>query len=237
MSDTIYLFVTGFGRPDLLAHQHRLLNKYLTDPFSLIVVDNTDGPKSEQMQSECREWGMPYHRLATTTHLHPEALNYAAGLSWFDESIRYWGVIDHDLFPRAETGLIDKIDSAGFYGIGQRHTPTQSRYLFPGFAFFDKEWLNGRVPDFNGIRGIDRRDDGDCGSMMHPLFSEEDWAKMYRGEHGYGFLRDEDGFGLQSFGYEYFDRDWIHFTNASHWKEVPDSEGRDRAILEMLETL
>lgn len=231
----INLFVVGFGRPDLLREQRRLLNKYLADKFSLTVVDNTpDANGREGMARAAFDMGVQYVEVKSEKHEHPDALRVVATLA---RGSSYWGAIDHDLFPRAKTELIEKIDKAGFYGIGQRHGPTQARYLFPGFCFFSEEWLRGRVPNFDGIRGIDKRDDGDCGSMMNGLFTEEDWARMYRGEHGYGFLRDEDGHGLQSFGYEYFDRDWIHFTNGSNWKQVPDPEERTRLIMEKLASL
>lgn len=231
----LLLFITGFGRPDLLWEQKRLLGKYLDEDFSLQVVDNTiEHPHG--MEETCHELGITYIRCNSNKHEHPDALNLAAAIAGRSPQ-PYWGTIDHDVFPRGKSTLIDKIDQSGFYGIGQRHTPTQSRYLFPGFAFFKKEWLNGRVPNFQGIRGIDKRDDGDCGSMMAPLFTDEDWKGMHRGEHSYGFLTDEDGHGLQSYGYEVFDGSWIHFTNASRWKQIPDPEERDRLIFEKLAAL
>lgn len=231
----IDLFVVGFGRPDLLAHQHRLLTKYLGDDFTLNVLDNTqDTGLALEMQRIASEVGS-YLPVKSAKHEHPDALKIAAAVAEGMAS-DYWGTLDHDVFPRGPVTLIDKIDQAGFYGIGQRHTPTQTQYLWPGFCFWKREWLAGRTPNYDGIRGIDKRDDGDCGSMLHTLFDVEDWARLARPEHGYGTIRPPDTYGLQSFGYEFFDG-WVHLTNASRWMQVPDPDGRDSALLNMLAAL
>ncbi len=111
-------------------------------------------------------------------------------------------------------------------------------YVWPGWCFFSRKWLAGRVPDFNGIRGEHAFDDGDCGSLLHPLFSDTDWERLATVgvEHGYGTLREDDGHGLQSYGFERIDG-WVHFTNASRWKQIPDADERDRMVREMLEAL
>ncbi len=230
----IHFFVVGFGRPDLLPHQQRLLDKHLTDEHTLCLVDNTPDPG--QMESVCRELGVEYERSRSEKFLHNDALNQAALLA-HDRKYEFWMTLDHDVFPRRRTALVSKIKKAGFYGIGQYHHPTQRRYLWPGFAGFSRKWLNGRIPDFNGYRGENKRDDGDCGSMLANLFTDHDWDKMHRGLHGYGSIRPEDGVGLQSWGYEVFDNAWVHLTNASHWLAVPDPEGRDEKFREMLAKL
>lgn len=234
---TLDLFVTGYARPDLMREQHRLLTRYLAEPFTYTLLDNTpDERDAEAMSVTASDLGVSYMPVLSDKHEHADALALAARLAEEGESA-YWGCLDHDVFPRAHVTLIDKIRPSGFYGIGQRHAPTQTRYLFPGFVFFSREWLAGRKPNFHGIRGVDKRDDGDTGSMLHVLFDAEDWERMYRGEHGYGFIRDEDTYGLQSFGFEVFDGSWLHLTNASRWLEIPDPDERDRLFAEMLASL
>lgn len=230
------LFVTGFERPDLLREQRRLLDKYLADDFEVCVLDNSRTAETRRaMEVTCDDIGFGYRAVSSEKHEHPDALNLAASIA-ADLHVAYWGCLDHDVFPRRPTTLIDLIDKAGFYGIGQRHTPTQKQYLWPGFVFFSRDWLNGRVPNFNGIRGADKRDDGDCGSMLHTLFTDDDWTRVHRPEHGYGHIRPSDTYGLQSFGYEFFG-DWIHLTNASRWMEVPNPNERDMLLRDMLAAL
>lgn len=231
----IDLFIVGFNRPDLLREQHRLFSKYLQDPFSMHLVDNTEDIHTINMQFVCRELGVSYQRADSHDRLHNEALNQAARVADLNEC-EYWMTLDHDIFPRRKTTLIDKIQVAGFYGIGQFHHPSLTRYLWPGFCGFSREWLNGRLPNFSGIRGTEKREDGDCGSMLGQLFTYQDWENLPRPEHGYKVIRPEDEFGLQSYGIEFFD-DFIHLTNASHWMSVPDTEGRDAILAEMVACL
>lgn len=231
----IVLFVVGFGRPDLLREQHRLFTKYLQDPFDLIVIDNSLGRDWQLMQAASRDLEIDYHKITTVKNLHNDALNFAAEYA-NDSGFDYWMTLDHDIFPRRETTLINKIAQVGFYGIGQWHTPTKRRYIWPGFAGFSREWLKGRIPNFDGIRGVDKRDDGDCGSMLNSLFTEEEWARLPRTDHGYRVIRPEDEYGLQSYGLEFFD-DFIHLTNASHWMTIRDPEERDRICAEVIAAL
>lgn len=231
----ITLFVTGFGRPDLLREQYRLFTKYLQDDFDLFLIDNSLDRDWQQMQAAAYDLGINYHKITTEKNLHNDALNFAARFA-HDSGFDYWMTLDHDCFLRRPTTLIEKINQVGFYGIGQFHHQTKSRYLWPGFCGFSKRWLNGRIPDFNGIRAIDRRDDGDTGSMLSSLFTEDEWRGMPRSEHGYLVIRPEDEFGLQSYAVEFFDSA-IHFTNASGWMVIPNKEEREKILMEMLREL
>lgn len=233
--NVIDLYVIGFGRPDLLMEQKRLLDKYLTDEFTLTLVDNTPAPNDTAMENLCERLEITYIKSVSKERLHPEALNQAA-LHVTQRNSEFFGFLDHDVFPRRSTHLIEKLKKSGFYGIGQKHAPTGHSYLWPGFCFFSREWLTGRKLDFDGIRGVYKRDDGDCGSMNWPLFENADWEAMFKSEHGYQAVREPDEYGLQSWGYEIMG-DFIHLTNASHWMDVPEPHERDRALREIVAAL
>jgi hypothetical protein len=235
VKDHIELFTIGFGRPDLVGQQKRLLDKYLTDSFGICLIDNSFDEQAEKMEKACHGIGVGYQRAVSKKHEHPDALDFAARYA-AEQGYDYIGFLDHDVFPVRRTTLIDKLKAVGFYGIGQTHPATGVHYLWPGFSFFSKTWLGGRHLNFQGIRGEYKRDDGDCGSMNWPLFSEEDWRLLWGIEHGYEAIREPDEHGLQSWGIEKLG-DWIHFTNASNWKNVPDIEERDMILTRMLNTL
>ena len=202
------LATIAFDQPRLIEEQKRLLEKYLQDEFDLIVVENSE-------------------------RMHHEGLNAAAQYFQAYEA-PYIGFLDHDVFPIRPTTLIDKISEVGFYGVGQRHPATGHLYLWPGFCFFSRAWLAGRPLDFTGLRDGDKRNDGDTGSSLWPLFEGEDWEKMYRLTQSYGVIREPDGYGLQSWGYEKLGEDWIHFSNGSQWMRVPDPEGREKLLFDLL---
>lgn len=232
MPNQIDLFVIGFGRPDLLREQTRLLKKNLMDRFGLCVIDNTPRPAHLHMEAVCRELKIGYLHAPGEKHMHHDALNFAAAHAATIGS-SHFGFLDHDVFPLRRTSLLDKIEPRGFYGVGQRHGPTGNLYLWPGFCFFSSKWLDGRRLNFDGIRGVHRRDDGDCGSMNWPLFTGEEMHTM---DYAYKEIRSQDGYGLQSWGVELIG-DWLHLTNGSNWMEVPNPGERDALLLKMVSEL
>lgn len=231
----IDLFTIGFGRPELLYHQKRLLDKFLGDEFGLCLIDNTPGIQRNRMERVCAENGVGYIHSPGTETSHDHALNFAAA-HVASLGSDYFGFLDADIFPRRKTTLIGKIDQAGFYGMPQLHKPTGVLYPWPGFCFFSKEWVAGRTMNFSGIRGPTKEEDGDCGSMLHSLFAREDWKNLPLTGFSYGNIRGVDEVGIQSWGYEIIG-DWIHFMNSSHWLQVPNPSQRDLLLLEMIKCL
>lgn len=233
---SVALFTIAFNRPKLIAEQIRLVAKHLQDEHAHCIVDNsTSVAASEEIRRLCESTGSGYVRVPGMRRGHDDALSFAFQHA-LGERLDTFGFLDHDVFPSKPTSLLPLIEQAGFYGIGQRHAPTGHLYLWPGFCFFTQRWLAGRSVDFDGIRGNVPADDGDAGSMMWPLFSDDDWERLPRPLHGYREIRPRDDNRLQSWGMEVIG-DWWHLTNGSHWMRVPDPDGRDRVLLEMLAAL
>lgn len=234
MSDaTLDLYTIGFGRPDLLCEQKRLLDKYMEDSFVLHMIDNTPSESYMPMRDMCDKLGVEYKHADSDPNNHAGALNFAAAVAAGREYIMF---LDHDVFPRRPASVIYTLDEVGFFGVGQFHSPTKSHYLWPGLCAFSRSWLAGRRLNFNGIRGIDKREDGDTGSMNASLFTHEEWQKLWGMEHGYQAIREPDSVGLQSWGVEILG-DWIHLTNSSNWLRVPNPEERNRLALELVRAL
>ncbi len=237
MSD-LALATIAFNKPRLISEQIRLLRKYLQDDYTLTVVDNSTDPRLlHQIMAICAASETPYLRAPTSKgQEHYDALNYAWREVLKPSGAPYIGTLDHDVFPTKNTTLIDKVEKTGFYGIGQRHAPTNRLYLWPGYFFVSREWLAGRDLDFNGIRGEHKRDDGDTGSANWPLFEHEDWSRMFAGHFGYEAIRTPDDYGLQSWGVERFS-DWLHLSNGSGWMAIPRPDERERLTTALLEAL
>ncbi len=238
---TLSLFTVGFGRSDLLTEQKRLLDKNLRDSFKLTLLDNTPIEQNQlNMRNACERAGVTYVQVISEKHEHPDALKLAAEIA-VETDAEYWGCLDHDIFPTKPVEMIPLIQVAGFYGLSQTYTARMSeerkQYLWPGWCFFSRDWLAGRVPDFYGIRGGPIWDHGDAGSNLHSLFTPEDWARLPARTHEYRSIREEDGAGLQSYGMEVFDGAWTHFTNASNWKAVPRPNERTQLLLAYLRDL
>lgn len=235
----IDLATVAFNVPWLIEEQIRLLSTHLADKHRLTVFDNSNDREAAREIERVCSGRVDYERLAVPSNYHHYALN-VAGKRLVDRGEQHIGFLDHDVFPRRKTRLIPRIKPSGFYGVGQRHGPTDSLYLWPGFCFFSTEWLTAKQPrrlDFGGIRGADRKDDGDTGSMNAALFEDEDWSRMFTGEHGYAALREPDSVGLQSWGYEVLGGDWIHLSNGSGWMVIPRPDERERLCQELVASL
>lgn len=234
---TLDIVTIAFNKPRLISEQIRLLRKHLTDDHRLVVIDNSnDRAQAQNIRELCERTNTPYVFCAGEKSEHHAALNFAWESVLEPSGSPYVGFLDHDIFPTAATSLIDRIEPVGFYGVGQRHGPTGRLYLWPGFCFFSRDWLAGRDLDFDGIRGREKKDDGDTGSMNWPLFQHSNWEDMYVNKHGYQPIREPDDYGLQSWGFEWVS-DWVHFSNGSHWMVVPAPLERDRLLFNMLATL
>jgi glycosyl transferase family 2 len=227
----IALATVAFNQPWLVEEQIRLLAKHLRDPYRLTVFDNSTDPQAaKKIHAVCQE--VEYERLPGGDH--HVALNAAAAA--LRGSAPYIGFLDHDVFPTKPTRIISLIKKTGFYGVGQQHPASGRLYLWPGFCFFSTTWLGDRPLDFSGIRDGDPRNDGDTGSNLWPLFTDEDWRMFYRAQHYYRPIREPDSFGLQSWGVEYIG-DWLHLSNGSNWMTIPRPQERQQIISQMLAEL
>ncbi len=238
MSDFAVLDVAtiAYDVPWAIAAQIRLLCENLTDSYLHTVFDNSGDPdRAAEIEQLSRESGTRYVRVGPPGSRHEHALNVAAR-DLGARGLPYCAFLDHDIFPRRPTRLVEPIEAAGFFGLPQRHAPSGSVYLWPGLACFSRAWLGARTLDFKGIRGATPEQDGDTGSMLGGLFEPSAWERMAPLEHAYQPIRDLDDDGVQSWGVELIG-DWLHAMNTSDWKAVPDAEGRTRLVRALVDAL
>lgn len=234
------LLIASIARnnPWMISEQNRLFQKYLQDDYELVVFDNSDHEQARFVQGVCRETGLTYIRMTDPRFLHNVALN-TAFQHMRDAGAPYLGFVDGDLWPTEPVSLIPLIREAGFLALGQTYVPKGWRYPWPGFFFCSREWLGGRELNFDGIRGAALALNGDCGSGLHDLFTAEDWARCPSMRHGYERIRDKDYQGsghTQSHSVEYIGS-FLHMGNSARWMEVPDPDGRERIVREMVAAL
>jgi hypothetical protein len=248
----ILIAVTAFNSPWTLREQLRLLHENLLDEHRVFVFDNSDHDLKPEVETLCGAAGATYMHVGKRRE-HIDALNRASGcfrtldqpggnfLGETGDGVTHLMWLDHDVYLTALLRLCPLIDQGGFLAIRQRHPATGVHYAWPGFLAVSRTWLNGRALDFSGIRGEEKRDDGDTGSMTYPIFDVADWSALPPVEHGYRQLREPDDIGLQSWAYEFFrfgdTPEWRHATNVSRWLAVPDPEERERLVREMVEAL
>ncbi len=216
--DVLDLVTIAFNTPWVIHEQIGRLKKYLTDPFIYTVVDNScDERASVTIRQCCRNADVGYIRLRSNPYSQPSE-NHGLALTWAfsnfvnSRKARYFGFLDHDVFPVKETTLIGLISRAGVFGHQQERKTIW--YLWPGFCFFQRDVIKQARLDFRPARGLD------TGGRL--------WLSLYRNlarntipltEHRYVKVGASDD--PQSDLVEYIG-DWIHVINASNWKRTGD---------------
>ena len=110
----------AFNNVRTIEWQWRLLQKYLTESFSYLVVDNsTIEEESRKLESLCRLENLGYVRTPKSSVV-PRGPSYSHGiaLNWairsYSKGFRYIALIDHDLFPIAISQIARLLGESSF---------------------------------------------------------------------------------------------------------------------------
>lgn len=224
------LVTIAFNNAHVVSEQIRLLGTNLRDAFSCTVVDNSSHrSRSREIEELCGVSKIPYVRLPRTSSSaydpsasHGRALNWAWRNYIRPRAARYFGFLDHDVFPVRPTSLVERLQSQPVWG----HLQTRGTrwYLWPGLCAFDAGWLAGRDLDFRPSPGVDVG--GRLSEILDRSLARDslEWPALT-----YRQLRD-GGEIPQDHLYEEIG-DWLHTVNGSGWMPV---EGRDRPVADLL---
>jgi hypothetical protein len=211
----------------------RLYPKYLTDSFTLNLYDNSNDAKvAWDIQQLCQAQGVRYTRVPLRIarkgkRLHEDALHHACA-DLMNRQAPVLGFLDHDIFPTRPTSLTELVEPCGFFGIGQRSSDGRI-YLWPGFVFFRRDWLNGRQPDFDAIPGVD------TGAKLADLVTHEEVAALPPIPYSYDWIRQTDGRShsdaVERVG------DFVHLANTTKWNRIPASGQRELLVRQLVAAL
>ena len=227
---SILLTTVLFNRPDLIKNQYRLMQKNIQDPFHLLVADNSnDANLASDAHDICCEIGVSYVKLPPNpfkrSRSHGAALNWVFKKYIHKTSFRFFGFLDHDIFPIRPTSLVNKLQSQPCWGYDQKGV-NDSWYIWPGLCIFRKGAINATEIDF--LPGLV----GDTGARIwktfyHRLsFDQINWPSRY-----YESIREGDI--PQSDMVEHIG-DWLHFLNSSDWKKINNSLERRTLLKDIL---
>ncbi len=239
---TLDLAVIASDTTWVVDEQIRLFRKYLQDDFVMSVYDNSlDMKAAWDMEQLCARVGIRYVRVPlaeevriprrSTLHrvrLHEHALLHASA-DLMNRQAPVIGFMDHDIFPVKPTSILALVEPQGFFGVGQRHPDSQRIYLWPGFVFFSRVWLNGRTPDFGCL------EHGDTGSKLAELVTAEEVASLPEIAYSYEWIRQTDG-RTHSDAVERIG-DMLHLTNTTRWNRIPDRIQRDQLVRQLVRAL
>ncbi len=231
-SECVDLVTVAFNSAQLIAHQHRLLQKYFSDPFRWTVADNSPDPAQRAVLARyCDENAIAYIGLNRNYYTgrdpsrsHGEAMNVVYRQYLRPRGAAAVGFIDHDIFPIRPFAVMHRLASYPVYGRVQ--TGENAWYLWPGLCFFARPLLAsvGAV-DFHPWNGCD------TGAGNYPLvYSHLDPRRLEKPPEerlsiSVGGERTEEFVELIG--------DWLHTMNGSGWR--PDrGTGKQHFVQDLL---
>lgn len=248
----LLLLTIAFNEASLIERQIQLLKKFLQDPFEHIVVDNSSDVSIRQSIYEiCIANGVGYAGVPFANP-YKENKSHAAAMHWAyfqlvkNSQARYFGFLDHDIFPFAPYSLKDKWVQ-GIYGrVMYSYSPSgynekvtkEIPYwsLWAGFCFFEKERVKGIFPwSFNffskHFEGGYYLDTG--GGLWDSLYSKMPFPGDLASYKVKPYSNQKEGNQNQSF--EILDFSWIHFVSLSNWRTISQFDKKRIALDNMLQ--
>lgn len=238
-SNNVDLITIAFNNDLVIELQIEYLRRYVQDEFSHIVCDNSsDSEKSENIRKICEENNVAYLRLPKNhlniigpSYSHAAALNYVYRNVVSKRIPKYFGFIDHDLFPIAPISIAQYLQKQPCYGAKRQRGDFW--YLSAIMSFFSTDFLKNRKVDFMPIKpdGKTYLDSG--GGNWTDIYSKLDLGGLC-----FASERMEDfrpGGNRHSDQIEIFDNVWLHTINGSYWKEVQSKDSLIENILHQYE--
>ncbi len=219
----------AFNNDMVIEHQVRLLNKYLLDPYHYTIADNSSDPaKQEKIMQIAKKTDISYIFLPKNpfTGIDP-SLSHGSALNWIfrnyikHRKAKFFGFIDHDIFPVQPTRVVDSLQENPVYGLIQERGDVW--YLWPGFCFFQHDYTKDKKINFMPSKACDTG-----GGNWKSIYSELDKSKIPQLKHKYDQLRK--GGVARSDWVEYIG-DWLHTFNASGWFKIKNKDNLVDALL------
>ena len=227
------LAVVTFNNSKVVDYQIRCLNKYFKFPFRFTVFDNsTDDIIASEIKDICNRYGIVYIKLPKQNFIPKGMGSYSHGIACnylFEKYIRhggakYFGLLDHDIFPVENFDVSKYLEKQFFYGVKHRF------YIWPGLFFVRMDAIKNKKIDFRPSLHL-HGDTGACNGLV--LFKNIKWDDyMLMEEEKLCFEGCDDIF---EYGYSYFTCGWVHCWNASNYMGKKNLEAKMNMIYGMLE--
>jgi hypothetical protein len=225
-TDQVVIISVAYNNEMLLEHQIRLLNKNILDSFVFVVADNSSNVvKRKLIKSICEKYSVAYISLpqnpyATSSNSHGIALNWLYRHVILKINPKYWGFIDHDIFPIVSHSLIATLKEQPVYG----HLQTRGSYwyLWAGFSFFTLELVRNVNLNFMPVKVSNIMLDTGGGNWKS-LFSALEKKRLKFPSHSYQVLGEGAISCVQSSQIEIIG-EWAHSFNGSYWLDAPPKE-------------
>ncbi|MEZ4114054.1 MAG: glycosyltransferase family A protein [Candidatus Paceibacterota bacterium] len=232
------ILTIAFNNLEILEVQFEYLKKYLNDPFNYVIVDNSNKEEySRRIEIFCSKNKISYIKIPKNplTGLRASG-SHGIALNWCYKNLirkyspKYFGFLDHDIFPLKKVSIIDKLEKSFYGAIRSRKDPYW--YMWPGFSFFIyskvKKYSFNFFPYHAGKDGSIFLDTG--GSNYFSIFKKIGKESIRTAESKLinlftekEFVKGEDS----SQTFEIIDGAWLHLRQIA-WREESSNKMEDK---------
>ncbi|MEK7557924.1 MAG: hypothetical protein AAB530_01810 [Patescibacteria group bacterium] len=216
----------------MIEYQIKIIKKNILDPYIYTVADNSSIPEKQvKILALCQAHGIAYIKLPYN-HLRG-SLSHGSSMNWVWKNYlklrqpKYFGFIDHDIFPMCPLSIVSYLNKQNIYGRLQERN--NKWYLWAGFCFFKFNYTKNKKINFLPKINMDTGG-GNYKSIYryidkNNLFFPDEKLKKIRG----GNIHQSD--------YIEYIGNWIHTLNASNWMKIDNQNEKEKIIANILSNL
>ncbi|SRR6266498_704369 len=238
----------AFNNAVIIEHQINLLRENLTDKFTHIIADNSiDLSVRSSIFETCNRLGALYVSIPAHNYLKNDS--HAVAMHWVYKNVirkrnnKYFGFLDHDIFPvklcsiiaKLKNNIYGRIITPDYHPICETVTNEQPYWsLWAGFCFMKADLLYHKnvykVSFFTKDTENGQLDTG--GGLWDTVYKKIPFPGELAKYSNVKF-RNSDVSNIHTDYYECLDGEWIHMVNLSNSYPTPDFQGK----IEYLENL
>lgn len=234
----IDLITIAYNNTHVLRHQIEKIKKNVIDKnLTYIIADNSDNlEKKREIKNICESEDILYIEVPKplkNSYKIGGSKSHSAALNWFfyriikERKPKIFGFLDHDIYPLRKVSIASYLENRPIFG--KKDMRNDYAYLWPGFCFFQYDYVKDLKLDFSPVKvGDSYLDTG--GGLWYQLYSKVNMDDFD--------LPQTIQYPLIDLGYnypenvEFIDKNWFHSMNASLWKKASDYTSAIDDILE-----
>ena len=253
----IDLITIAFNNPKVIDYQIRLIKKFVSGEFSIIICDNSNlKEKSLEIRKVCEKHNVSYIHIKSKQTPRGYSDSHGIALNWVYENVvkkrkNDFAFLDHDIFPVRKIEIDKYLMEQDFYGMPCRPHKTNRInqglwYLWPGFAFYRFDVISNKKMNFRKWRRFGLLNikvvGADTGSANWPvLYSKYNVSDIKFCDAKFWHVRENRSLGVnedyksiaQTDLIQYYDdENWLHMIDGAEWQ---DSRGKVELVYGILD--
>lgn len=222
-NDQVVIMTIAFNNTEVLRYQINLIKRNLKDPnYIHVIADNSPIlERQKAVQELCKEHNLGYILLPKSNYLDKRSPSYSHGAAatWLYHNYicrikpKYFGFLDHDLYPVSPVSIAKKLERQPMYGFMEYRQ--RIGYIWMGLVFMNFNWTLDKVINFLPCKVED----------LYLDTGGSNWYSLYSTIAGKGMIfpeRIRKPVYVNGEKYtdpvDYIDDCWFHTNNGSNWR-------------------